>query len=50
MRFKQGVIEVRPDTDWKMKMKRSHRSLVTALTFPLLYNYGYFGQKKLYKE
>ncbi|HET6464337.1 MAG TPA: sulfotransferase [Nitrospiria bacterium] len=50
MRFKQGVIEVRPDIDWKMKMKRSHRSLVTALTFPLLYNYGYVGRRKLYKK
>jgi hypothetical protein len=48
MRFKQGVIEVRPDTDWILKMKRSHRSLVTALTFPLLYNYGYVGRKKVY--
>lgn len=50
MRFKQGVIEVRPDTDWIMNMKRSHRSLVTVLTFPLLYNYGYVGRKKFYKE
>jgi hypothetical protein len=50
MRFKQGVVAVRPDTDWVLKMKRSHRSLVTALTFPLLYNYGYVGRKKVYRE
>jgi len=46
MRFKQGVIEIRPDTDWIMKMKKSHRSLVTALTFPLLLNYGYLGTRR----
>jgi len=46
MRFKQGVIEIKPDIDWKMKMKRGQRSLVTTLTFPLLYNYGYVGRKK----
>jgi len=45
MRFKQGLIEIRPDTDWKMKMKKRDRSLVTALTFPLLFNYGYVGRK-----
>lgn len=48
MRFKQGLIEIKPDTDWKLKMKKSHRSLVTALTFPLLYHYGYFGRKRLH--
>jgi len=47
MRFKQGVLEIRPDIDWMGKMKRSHRSLVTALTFPLLYRYGYVGRKRL---
>lgn len=50
MRFKQGLIEVKPDTDWVVKMKSSHRSLVTALTFPLLYRYGYFGRKRLQDE
>ena len=50
MRFKQGLIEVKPDTDWVLQMKGSHRSLVTALTFPLLYQYGYFGRKRLQGE
>jgi hypothetical protein len=49
MRFKQGVIEIRPDIDWAGKMKGRHRSLVTALTFPLLYRYGYIGRKKPYE-
>jgi hypothetical protein len=50
MRFKQGQIEVKPDTDWVLNMKTSHRSLVTALTFPLLHQYGYFGRKRLQGE
>lgn len=50
MRFKQGMIDVKPDTDWVLNMKRSHRSLVTALTFPLLRQYGYFGRKRLQGE
>jgi hypothetical protein len=50
MRFKQDLIEVKPDIDWIVKMKKRHRSLVTVLTFPLLYSYGYFGRKRLQDE
>ena len=42
-RFDQGLIEIRPDIEWQNKMTRSHRYLVTALTWPLLLTYGYFS-------
>lgn len=45
MRFKHGAIELRPDIEWKEKMPASQRCLVTVLTSPLLFNYGYIGRK-----
>jgi hypothetical protein len=42
VRFKHALT-IRPDTEWKVHMKREHRHLVTALTFPLLARYGYLG-------
>jgi hypothetical protein len=44
-RFKTGVIELRPDEEWRAKIKRPHRKIVTALTFPLLLKYGYLGKR-----
>lgn len=40
-RFKTGLVKLRPDEEWKAKMKRSHRAIVTALNWPLLQRYGY---------
>jgi hypothetical protein len=40
-RFETGAIELRPDHEWISKMNPRDRSLVTALTFPLLLRYGY---------
>jgi hypothetical protein len=40
-RFKQGLIEIRPDVEWKTKMWRIDKYLVTTLTWPLLLRYGY---------
>jgi len=40
----QGMIEIRPDLEWQMKMPRFHQYLVTTLTWPLLLKYDYFGK------
>lgn len=40
-RFKTGSVELRPDEEWKAKMKPLDRAVVTALSWPLLRRYGY---------
>jgi hypothetical protein len=40
-RFQTGTIELRLDEEWRSKMRRGDRMLVTALTWPLLSRYGY---------
>jgi hypothetical protein len=40
-RFERGVVELRPDDEWRSKLKSTQRLLVTALTGPLLVRYGY---------
>lgn len=42
-RFQRGVVRIRPDVEWQEKMARSQKFVVTALTWPLLLNYGYWG-------
>lgn len=36
-------VEIRPDDEWKTRMPRADRRVVTALTWPLLARYGYVG-------
>lgn len=43
-RFDTGSVELRPDERWKTEMAARDRSIVTALTFPLLARYGYLGK------
>jgi hypothetical protein len=40
-RFETGAVELRPDREWISKMNPRDRTLVTALTLPLLSRYGY---------
>ena len=40
-RFDTGAVELRPDREWKTKMRLRDRNLVTALTLPLLTHYRY---------
>lgn len=40
-RFETGRVELRLDEEWKSRMKRSDRLVVTALSAPLLWRYGY---------
>jgi hypothetical protein len=48
-RCKVGTIELRLDEEWKVNMKRLDRNVVTALTLPLLYRYGYIGKGRIPK-
>ena len=45
-RFREGNIELRPDEEWRVKMRGADKNVVTTLTAPLLLNYGYLGRKK----
>lgn len=44
MRFEKKDIVIRPDAEWRTQMPRNQQLLVTAMTFPLLFAYGYLGQ------
>jgi hypothetical protein len=43
-RFRTGKVELRPDEEWKVKMRGADKNVVTALTAPLLLKYGYLGR------
>lgn len=40
-RFETGLVALRADNEWKQKMTAWHKLLVTALTGPGLFRYGY---------
>jgi len=40
-RFDRGMVDLRPDNEWRNNLKRSHQLLITTLTCPLLARYGY---------
>jgi len=40
-RFRTGVVDLRANYDWKLKMHKSDVKIVTAMSWPLLYRYGY---------
>jgi hypothetical protein len=40
-RFRQGTIELRRDDEWRDKMPKFQKHLVTTLTLPLLHRYRY---------
>ena len=46
MRFKRGQLKIISDDEWRAKMPRSQRFLVTAITSPLLWHYGYLRPGK----
>lgn len=41
LRFEEDPIEVRPDRAWRRRLDGVDRTVVTALTWPLLLRYGY---------
>ena len=44
VRFRTGVLAVTVDDEWRRAMPARERAVVTALTWPLLQLYGYFGR------
>ena len=40
-RFQTGTVRLRPDNEWASRMRIRDKTLVTLLTLPLLYKYGY---------
>jgi hypothetical protein len=41
LRFQPGPLNIRLDDEWKSRMPWRSKALVTAMTFPLLWRYGY---------
>jgi UDP-N-acetylglucosamine transferase subunit ALG13 len=41
MRFRTGSVELRRDEEWRTAMEPASRRLVSAITMPLLFRYGY---------
>jgi UDP-N-acetylglucosamine transferase subunit ALG13 len=41
MRFSVGAVALKPDEQWRSRMKRFDRTVVTALTYPMLRRYRY---------
>jgi hypothetical protein len=44
-RFETGLVELRSDDQWQTELGRLDKLAVTALTWPLLWKYGYLGKK-----
>ena len=44
MRLATGTLDIRPDEEWRTKMRFRQRAVVTALTWPVLKQYGYLGK------
>ena len=42
-RFQQGAVELHRDDEWRYKMPKAQKQLVTLLTLPLLQAYGYLN-------
>ena len=40
-RFKTGNIELKANEKWRTEMRASHRRIVSVLSWPFLYRYGY---------
>ena len=50
LRFSQGSVRLRPDTEWRAAMEPSDHRLVTALTWPLLTRYDYLRRSAAARE
>lgn len=44
VRFSTGSVELRLDDEWSRKLPPTVRRIMTVLTFPLLFKYGYLGR------
>lgn len=43
-RHKTGIVELQPDDEWKTRMRKRDKLMVTATTWPLLLRYGYLAK------
>jgi hypothetical protein len=43
MRFQTGITDIKPDDEWKNKMKSADKAITTLLTSALLMRYGYLA-------
>lgn len=43
-KFARGDLRIRVDDEWRAKMGWASRAIVTAMTWPLLWRYGYWGK------
>jgi hypothetical protein len=41
VRFKRGEVEIKLDDEWKYKLKKIDKFIVTVFTLPFIYYYGY---------
>lgn len=48
MRFRTGRVTLRRDDAWRSSLPASHRRTVTAMTLPLLVEYGYLRPRELF--
>lgn len=46
VRFRTGTVELRLDKEWETRMEKADKVIVTALTWPLLLQYGYLGRNR----
>ena len=46
IRFTRGPLEIRADAEWQALMPARQRAVVTGLTWPLLWRYGFLGERR----
>jgi hypothetical protein len=46
IRFTRGLLEIRADAEWQARMPVRQRAVVTGLTWPLLWRYGFLGGRR----
>lgn len=46
IRFTRGPLEIRADAEWQARMPVRQRAVVTGLTWPLLWRYGFLGERR----
>ena len=46
IRFTRGPLDIRADAEWRARMPARQRAVVTGLTWPLLWRYGFLGERQ----
>lgn len=46
IRFRRGPVEIRADAEWEVLLPARQRAVVTGLTWPLLWRYGFLGKDR----